>query len=74
MGYDAYMTAVKAIEAAGSIDPKVINETLWGVKYSGVTGEIAFDDIGDAIRDVAFIKSVNTAGGSWDFVAIQGVK
>ena len=74
LGYDAYMTAVKAIEAAGSADPKVINETLWRVKYSGVTGDIAFDDIGDAIRDVAFINSVNTSHGSWDFVAIQGVK
>lgn len=74
LGYDAYMTAVEAIKAAGSTDSKKINETLWGVKYSGVTGDIAFDDIGDAIRDVAFIKSVNTAGGKWDFVAIQGVK
>lgn len=74
LGYDAYMTAVKAIETAGSSDPKKLNETLWGVKYSGVTGDIAFDDIGDAIRDVAFIKSVDTADGSWDFVAIQGVK
>jgi branched-chain amino acid transport system substrate-binding protein len=74
LGYDAYMTAVEAIKAAGSADPKVINETLWGVKYSGVTGDIAFDDIGDAIRDVAYIKSVNTADGTWKFVAIQGVK
>lgn len=73
LGYDAYMVAVKAIEAAGSTDPKVINEVLWDVTYSGVTGDIAFDDIGDAIRNVAYIKGVDTSNGSWRFVAIQGV-
>ena len=74
LGYDAYMVAVKAIEAAGSPDPQKINDALWGVTYTGVTGDIAFDDIGDAIRDVAFIKSANTSDGSWNFVAIQSVK
>jgi len=74
LGYDAYMTAVEAIKAAGSSDSVKINEALWNTKYDGVTGSIAFDKIGDAVRDVAYIKSVNTADGSWKFVAIQGVK
>jgi len=74
LGYDAYMVAVEAIKAAGSTDPKKINEVLWDVTYSGVTGSIAFDDIGDAIRDVAYIKEVNTSDGSWSFVAVQSVK
>ena len=74
LGYDAYMTAIEAIKAAGSSDSQAINKALWDVKYSGVTGNIAFNEIGDAIRDVAYIKSVNTADGSWKFVAIQGVK
>lgn len=74
LGYDAYMTAVEAIKAANSTDSVKINEALWGVTYSGVTGSIAFDQIGDAIRDVAYIKSVNTSDATWDFVAIQGVK
>lgn len=73
LGYDAYMTAVEAIKAAGSTDTKVIMETLRGTKYSGVTGAIAFDPNGDALRDVAFVKSVNTAEGTWKFVAIQGI-
>lgn len=73
LGYDAYMTAVEAIKAAGSSDSKKINEVLWNVKYSGVTGDIAFNEIGDAIRNVAYIKSANTADGSWQFVAIQSV-
>lgn len=74
LGYDAYMTAIEAIKAADSADSKKINEVLWNVKYSGVTGDIAFDEIGDAIRDVAYIKSANTSDGSWNFVAIQSVK
>jgi len=73
LGYDAYMVAVKAIEAAQSTDPKKINEVLWNVTHTGVTGDIAFNEIGDAIRNVAYIKAVNTEDGSWKFVAIQSV-
>lgn len=73
LGYDGYMVAVEAIKAAGSSDPKKINEALWNVKYTGVTGDIAFDQIGDAIRNVAYIKSANTTDASWQFVAIQSV-
>lgn len=74
LGFDAYMTAVEAIKAADSTDSKKINDVLWDVTYSGVTGDIAFDDIGDAIRNVAYIKKANTSDGSWNFVAIQSVK
>lgn len=75
LGYDAYMVAVEAIKAAGSTDPKKINEVLWDVTYTGVTGAIAFNDTtGDAIRDVAFIKQANNADGSWKFIAIQKVQ
>lgn len=73
LGYDAYMTAVEGIKAAKSTDPKAIMEALRGTKYSGVTGEIAFNETGDAIRDVAFIKSTNNTDGVWKFIAIQGV-
>jgi branched-chain amino acid transport system substrate-binding protein len=74
LGYDAYMTALEAIKAAGSPESTKIMGALPATKYTGVTGAIAFDDKGDAIRDVAYIKSVNTAEGKWKFVAIQGVK
>lgn len=74
LGYDAYMVALEAIKAANSKDSKKINEALWDVTYTGVTGSIAFDDIGDAIRDVAYIKRVNPSTGAWEFVAIQSVK
>lgn len=74
LGYDAYMTAVEAIKAANTTDSVKINDALWNVNYTGVTGNITFDKTGDAVRDVAYIKSVNTAEEKWNFVAIQSVK
>ena len=74
MGYDAYFTALEALKAAGSTDSKAVLAALPSVKLTGVTGEIAFDETGDAIRDSAYIKSVNTETGAWDFVAVQTVE
>ena len=73
MGYDAYFTALEAIKAAGSTEPKAVLEALPGVSYEGVSGKIEFDEIGDAKRDSAFIKTANTETGAWDFVKIQTV-
>ena len=73
MGYDAYFTALQAIEKAGSADAKAVLEALPSVSYEGVSGLIEFDDIGDAKRDVAYIKAANTELGAWEFVKIQGV-
>lgn len=73
MGYDAYFTALEALKAAGSIDPADVLAALPGVTYTGISGAIAFDDIGDAIRDTAFIKRANTSDNVWDFVAAQSV-
>lgn len=74
LGYDGYMTALEAIKNAGSPDSAKINAAIPGTTYTGVTGEIKFDKLGDAIRNVAFIKSVNTSDGSWKFETIQSVK
>ena len=74
LGYDAYMTALQAIKNADSVDSAKILAALPATTYTGVTGDIKFDDIGDAIRSVAFIKSVNTADGTWKFETVQGVK
>jgi branched-chain amino acid transport system substrate-binding protein len=74
MGYDAYYVALEAMKAAKSTDPKAINDALWKVTYTGVSGNIAFDDKnGDAIRNTAYIKSVNTENNVWDFVKEQSI-
>ena len=38
-----------------------------------VAGPITFNEIGDANRDGAFIKTANTVDGVWDFVKVQTV-
>ena len=73
MGYDAYFVALEAIKAAGSVDPTAVLKALPGVSYEGVSGLIEFDDIGDAKRDQAYIKTANTETGVWEFVKVQGV-
>ncbi len=73
MGFDAYYVALEALKAAGSTDPADVLEVLPGVTYEGVTGAIAFDEIGDALRDSAFVKSCNTETGVWDFVSVATV-
>jgi len=73
MGYDAYFTILEAIKNAGSADPKAINEALFKVQYQGISGPISFDATGNAIREVAFIKKVNTQTGKWDVVSVQSI-
>ena len=73
MGYDSYFTALEALKNAGSTNPADVLKALPTTTYEGVTGAIAFDETGDAIRDAAFVKEVDTATGEWKFVAIQGV-
>jgi branched-chain amino acid transport system substrate-binding protein len=71
MGFDAYNVALEAIRRAGSTDSRRVLEALRAVTLDGVTGRIAFDNLGDAIRNTAYIKSCNTTTGNWEFVAIQ---
>ena len=73
MGYDAYFVALEAIKAAGSTDPAAVLAALPGVSYTGVSGLIEFDEIGDAKRDAAYIKAANTDSGEWEFVKVQGI-
>ena len=60
LGYDAYLAAYKAIEAAQSTDGSAIREALTKLVYTGVTGEISFDEIGDAKKGAAYIKEVES--------------
>ena len=73
MGYDAYYTALAALKAADSADSKAVMDALSGVVLTGVSGDIAFDEIGDAIRTSAFVKTVDNTTGDWNFVTEQTV-
>ena len=74
MGYDAYYTALEALKAAGSTDSSAVKTVLPSVTLTGVSGEIKFDETGDAIRTSAYVKTVNTETGDWEFVAEQTVE
>ncbi len=73
MGYDAYFVALEALKAAGSTEPAKVLEVLPSLECTGVTGNISFNEIGDANRDSAFVKECNTETGVWDFVAVATV-
>ena len=72
-GYDAYYVALEALKAAGSTDPGAVKAALPDVTYTGVSGDIAFDEIGDAIRDTAYIKVADTANSTWALETVQTV-
>lgn len=72
LGYDAYLSAIKAIETAGSTDGEKIKDALKGVSIEGVTGNISFDENGDAKKDMAFIKTVEN--GKFKFLTTTTVK
>jgi branched-chain amino acid transport system substrate-binding protein len=74
MGYDAYYVALEALQKAGSADPAAIKAHLPALSYTGVTGLIAFDVNGDALRDTAFVKKSNNETGEWELITQQGVK
>jgi branched-chain amino acid transport system substrate-binding protein len=58
-GYDAYMAAYNAIKEAGSTDGATIRDALAGLNVSGlVTGDLSFDENGDAIKNYVAIKTI----------------
>ncbi|MDO5132598.1 MAG: ABC transporter substrate-binding protein [Eubacteriales bacterium] len=71
MGYDAYYVALEAIKAAGGPDKAAIKGAIGSVTYDGVSGSIAFDEQGDAVRDTAYIKTADTAAGAWVLEKVQ---
>ena len=71
MGYDAYYVALEAMKKADSVNKNDLMNILPSVTFEGVSGAIAFDDIGDAVRDTAFIKTADTASGAWVLETVQ---
>ena len=69
MGYDAYFVALEAMKKADSADKAALMKILPSVTYTGVSGAIAFDEVGDAVRDTAYIKTcfaAVTAAAAWE--------
>jgi len=71
LGYDAYMTAIEAIKAAGSPDGEAIRAALPGISLEGVTGSLSFDGNGDANKNMAYIKTIEN--GAFKFLQTQTI-
>lgn len=57
-GYDAYMAAYNAILAAQSTDGEAIRDAIASLEVKGlVTGDLKFDENGDAIKNYVAIKT-----------------
>ncbi len=69
LGYDTYNVIVDAIEKADSTDSTAIRDALAQLKTTGVTGDISFDENGDANKNMAYIKTVKD--GKFVFIGTQ---
>lgn len=72
LGYDSYLAAIRAIEAANSTDTTAIRDALKDIQIDGVTGSISFNETGDANKDIAFIKSIKD--GKFQFLTTTTVE
>ena len=58
-GYDAYMAAYNAIKNAQSTEGAAIRDALAALNVEGlVTGDLSFDENGDAIKNYVAIKTI----------------
>ena len=73
LGYDAYMTMYNALAALDGVEGDLtsvnVRDALVNVNFDGVTGNITFDENGDANKDAAYLKKVE--GGKFVFVKKQ---
>lgn len=82
LGYDAYMAVYEALKALDGSDIEqitsvAIKDALKGISFDGVTGAIAFDENGDAIKDTAYLKTVSeesVTSKEFQFVKTQSVQ
>lgn len=69
LGFDSYNVVLDAIEAANSIDTTAIRDALAQLKTTGVTGDLSFNENGDANKSMAYIKTVKD--GKFKFIGTQ---
>lgn len=73
LGYDAYMCMYEALKSLDGVEGDLtsvnVRDALVNVNFDGVTGNITFDENGDANKDAAYLKQVE--GGKFVFVKKQ---
>lgn len=61
--YDSFMLIAEAMKQAGSAEPNKVRDALAKINMNGVTGKIAMDANGEAIRQPYILRVVKRAGG-----------
>jgi branched-chain amino acid transport system substrate-binding protein len=74
VAFDSYNVALEALKKAGTTNPERVRQSLIGLTYKGVTGDIKINNIGDREMDFAFVKELNTQQGAWTNVKQVFVK
>ena len=71
LGYDAYFAMYEALEALDGSDMTsgAVRNALVDISFVGVTGDISFDENGDANKNMAYIKVIE--GGKFVFLKTQ---
>ena len=69
LGFDAYMVVYEALERLTETNSVAMREALVATDYMGVTGSVTFNEVGDANKDTAYIKTVQ--GGKFVFIKTQ---
>ncbi len=72
-GYDAYFTALSAVEMRGSTDKADILAILPRVARTGTSGSYSFDEDGAAVRSALWIEKANPKNGAWELVGAAKV-
>jgi branched-chain amino acid transport system substrate-binding protein len=75
LGYDAYMSiyeALKALEGTDALNSVALRDALKALSFDGVTGTISFDENGDAVKNVAYIKQIKD--GKFNFLKTQSAE
>lgn len=70
LGYDAYLVLIDTLKRAASagateLTSVDVRDALKGTSIEGVTGAITFDENGDAVKNMAFIKTVKDGAFSF---------
>lgn len=73
MAYDSYMLVVEAIKKADSSAPSAVAEAIRAITYQGLTGSISFNEKGESLKRVAYIKTININSSAFELVQTSSI-
>ncbi len=59
LGYDSVYLVKQAIENAGSLDKKVVTDSIKNIEFTGVTGSFKFDENNNPVKSSSMIEITN---------------